>query len=107
MRLCQLNKQLFRSTTGGAPGILADYKPFSSGAEFLLTIEKERRVELAFENHRWFDLVRTERAKEGIIQEPKEQIGFSPSARSDNMLFPIPLQVIQSKPEKIKQKPEY
>ena len=28
---------------------------------FRLAIERERRVELAFENHRWFDLVRTGR----------------------------------------------
>lgn len=30
-------------------------------ASFRLAIEQERRVELAFENHRWFDLVRTGR----------------------------------------------
>ena len=87
---------------------LPDYTPFSSEAAFLLAIEKERRVELAFENHRWFDLVRTERAKAVMIQEQKEQNGFNPSAWSDNMLlFPIPLQVIQSNPEKIKQNPGY
>ncbi|GAB2589606.1 RagB/SusD family nutrient uptake outer membrane protein [Spirosoma areae] len=108
--LTYLNKirQRARNSTGAAPGILPDYAPFSSGAPFLLAIEKERRVELAFENHRWFDLVRTERAKEVMIQEQKEQTGFNPSAWSDNMLlFPIPLQVIQSNPEKIKQNPGY
>ena len=30
-----------------------------SQAEFRAAIAQERRVELAFENHRWFDLVRT------------------------------------------------
>ena len=108
--LTYLNKirQRARSSTGSTPGILADYKPFSSSAEFLLAIEKERRVELAFENQRWFDLVRTERAKDVMIQEQKEQTGFNPSTWSDNMLlFPIPLQVIQSNPEKIKQNPGY
>ena len=34
----------------------------NSQAEFRLAIEQERRVELAGENHRWFDLVRTDRA---------------------------------------------
>ena len=35
-----------------------------------LAIEKERRIEFAFENQRWYDLVRTGRAKEVV----KEQI---------------------------------
>lgn len=108
--LTYLNKirQRARSSTGGIPGIPPDYAPFSSDTQFLLAIEKERRVELAFENHRWFDLVRTERAKDVMIQEQKEQTGFNASTWSDNMLlFPIPLQVIQSNPEKIKQNPGY
>ncbi|WP_345247605.1 RagB/SusD family nutrient uptake outer membrane protein [Nibrella saemangeumensis] len=97
-----------RNSAGGSADILPDYKPFSSDAELLLAIEKERRVELAFENHRWFDLVRTERAKAVMTQEQKEQNGFNPSAWNDTMLlFPIPLQVIQSNPEKIKQNPGY
>ncbi|MBA7519284.1 SusD-like protein P25 [subsurface metagenome] len=33
----------------------------STKHEFRLTIEKERKLEFAFENHRWFDLVRTDR----------------------------------------------
>ncbi|RIV27176.1 RagB/SusD family nutrient uptake outer membrane protein [Fibrisoma montanum] len=32
-----------------------------SQADMRLALEQERRVELAFENHRWFDLVRTDR----------------------------------------------
>ncbi len=108
--LTYLNKirQRARNSTGATPGALPDYKPFSSDADLLLAIEKERRVELAFENHRWFDLVRTERAKAVMTQEQNEQTGFNPAAWSDNMLlFPIPLQVIQSNPEKIKQNPGY
>ena len=108
--LTYLNKirQRARNSTGGAPGILPDYSLFSSNAEFLLAIEKERRVELAFENHRWFDLIRTERAKAVMTQEQNEQTGFNASSWSDNMLlFPIPLQAIQANPEKIKQNPGY
>ena len=108
--LTYLNKirERARNSTGGNPGILADYAPFSSDAEFLLAIEKERRVELAFENHRWFDLVRTERAKTVMSAEQQEQNGFVPASWNDNMLlYPIPLQVIQSNPEKIIQNPGY
>lgn len=108
--LLYLNKirQRARNTAGAAAGAVPDYAPFASDATFLLVIEKERRVELAFENHRWFDLVRTERAQAVISQEQKEQNGFNPSAWNNNMLlFPIPLQVIQSNPEKIKQNPGY
>jgi starch-binding outer membrane protein, SusD/RagB family len=48
--------------------------------ELLLAIEKERRVEFAFEGHRWFDLVRTGRAMEVL-----------PTVTSINQtLFPIP-----------------
>ncbi len=105
-----LNKirQRARNSTGGSASVLPDYLPFSSAAAFLLAIEKERRVELAFENHRWFDLVRTERAKDVMSAEQLEQNGFPAGSWSDHMLlFPIPLQVIQSNPEKIKQNPGY
>ncbi len=108
--LLYLNKirQRARNSAGAAAGTLPDYTAFTSDADFLLAIEKERRVELAFENHRWFDLVRTERAKTVMSQEQKEQNGFNPVTWSDNMLlFPIPLQVIQSNPEKINQNPGY
>jgi hypothetical protein len=49
-------------------------------------IENERRFEFAFEGHRWFDLVRTNRA-----------INFLPNVKSVNQtLFPIPLEEIQT-----------
>lgn len=52
--------------------------------ELLLAIEQERRVEFAFEGHRWFDLVRTGRAVEVL-----------PNVESINQtLFPIPLKEI-------------
>lgn len=38
----------------------------STTGQIILDIENERRVELAFEPHRWFDLVRTERAGETV-----------------------------------------
>lgn len=40
---------------------------FNTQALLRSAIEKERRVELAFENHRWYDLVRTGRAVEVML----------------------------------------
>ncbi|AYB33386.1 RagB/SusD family nutrient uptake outer membrane protein [Chryseolinea soli] len=56
----------------------------SSFADLLRAIEKERRVEFAFEGHRWFDLVRTGRAVEVLL-----------SVNNVNQtLWPIPLSEI-------------
>jgi hypothetical protein len=53
-------------------------------ASLLATIELERRLEFAFEGHRWFDLVRTGRA-----------LDILPTVKSVNQtLFPIPLSEI-------------
>ncbi|MBI0397277.1 MAG: RagB/SusD family nutrient uptake outer membrane protein [Cytophagales bacterium] len=52
-----------------------------------LAIEHERRVELCFEFHRFFDLVRTGRAVE-VLQSN----GFD--INQDKLLFPIPLRAI-------------
>lgn len=63
-------------------------------------IEKERRLELAFENHRWYDLVRTGRAVEvmnahGIQEKALKPIVIRPSAfnvTQNNLLLQIPQQ---------------
>lgn len=89
--------------------LLKDYtaSDFPNDNALLLAIEKERRVELAFENHRWFDLVRTNRAKEVMIAEQLAD-GFAPFTWSDDMLsYPIPLTVMQSNPGKITQNKGY
>ena len=51
-------------------------------AQFALMVEQERRVELAFENHRWFDLIRTGRAVEVMRSK-----GFS--LNETNLICPI------------------
>lgn len=92
-----------------APNLLRDYllSDFSSDQSFLLAIENERHVELAFENHRWFDLVRTGRAKEVMIAEQTAD-GYNSFTWSDNALtYPIPLTVMQSNPQKIIQNKGY
>jgi len=90
-------------------GLLKDYvlSDFPSNDALLLAIEKERRVELAFENHRWFDLVRTGRAKDVMIAEQKAD-GFASFSWSDDCLaYPIPSTVMQSNPGKIIQNRGY
>jgi len=89
--------------------LLKDYKlsDFADDQTFLLAIEKERRVELAFENLRWFDLVRTGRAKDLMIAEQAAD-GYTTFVWSDDMMiYPIPLTVMQSNPGKIIQNKGY
>ncbi len=59
---------------------LADIQ-FGTYPELLLAIEKERRLEFAFEGYRWFDLVRTERAIDVL----------NTVTHVNQTLFPIPL----------------
>lgn len=91
------------------PTLLRDYKTsdFASNDALLLAIEKERRVELAFENHRWFDLIRTGRAQAVMTAEQKFD-GYTEFTWSDDALaYPIPMTVMQSNPMKIVQNKGY
>jgi hypothetical protein len=69
-------------------------------AEMRNNIALERRLELAFEGHRWFDLVRTDKALETM----------SGLGMQDYMtIFPVPLTQIQvlNNPEVFPQNPGY
>ncbi len=79
----------------GSPEYPSDLYPTLAEA-----IEHERRVELAFEFHRFFDLVRTGRALE--VMQSK---GYN-NLNSDRLLFPIPQHVIDVNPG-ISQNPGY
>ncbi len=57
---------------------------YDTKEEMLLAIENERMFELAFEGHRWFDLVRTNRAMEVVSSVTQEY----------QTLYPIPLSEI-------------
>lgn len=72
-------------------------------------LERERRLELNFEGHRWFDLVRTERpisnpaipfTNRAIQVMNAYFIRTNVATRLDehNLLFPVPLQEIQTNP---------
>lgn len=68
-------------------------------------IAHERRVELAFEAHRWFDLVRTARAQEEIDDYFKNK-GVNFSVKDHELIMPIPQREIEINPE-MKQNPGY
>jgi hypothetical protein len=89
---------------------------------FRNAIWKERRIELAFENHRWFDLKRTRTNSELIellkahgrseIAKPTTDRGGIPFSNGDyqieeyQLLFPIPADQIRINPN-IQQNPGY
>ncbi|MEJ1240178.1 RagB/SusD family nutrient uptake outer membrane protein [Chryseolinea sp. T2] len=60
-------------------------------SQMLRLLEEERRYELAFEGHRWYDLVRTGRANAVMS-------AFSPNWREDYNLWPIPQRELQNNP---------
>lgn len=72
--------------------------PANDYDELLEAIEQERWVEFAFEGHRWFDLVRTNRAADVL-----------PNVTSVNKtLFPIPLsEILTNTNPDMKQNPGY
>ena len=60
-----------------------------SKEEFILAMEKERRVEFLHEGHRWYDLVRTGRAKTVLNQYfTNEGKGFT--VEDYELLMPVP-----------------
>jgi len=75
-------------------------------ASFRLAIEQERRVEFAFEGHRWFDLVRTGRAID-VINSKAASINIVAPITQNNMVFPIPQSQVEINRDKIEQNPGY
>jgi len=74
-------------------------------ANLRLAIEKERRVELCFEGHRWFDLVRTNR----MVSVMKSQFAADNlpyTVIPERALFPIPFRELTINPN-LGQNPGY
>ena len=69
--------------------------------DLLLAIEKERFLELAFEGHRWFDLVRTGRASE--VLAPLKGAKWQPT----DVLLPVPQGEISLNPGLLPQNPGF
>lgn len=78
----------------------------SDQQKFRLAMEQERRVELAFEGHRWFDLVRTGRAIP-VMNSKKDDFGLVKEVTEDQLIFPIPQSQIDINPDQIHQNPGY
>ncbi|WP_373511479.1 RagB/SusD family nutrient uptake outer membrane protein [Persicitalea sp.] len=76
-----------------------------SQTAFARAIERERRVEFLLEGHRWFDLVRTGRAKE-VMNAYFAEVGLKFSLEDHELLMPIPLREIDIDP-KLGQNPGY
>lgn len=82
---------------------------------FRTLLEDERRMELAFENHRWFDLLRWGKAKE-VVNKHIHQLEWAfysgytstPGDLQDyQLILPIPQSVIDNNPGVITQNPNY
>lgn len=74
----------------------------ASQVEFRAALAQERRVELAFENHRWFDLVRTGQAdvvlKAHAVKEKALKSYLLPTSYATiNLKFPYPFRETQLK----------
>lgn len=73
---------------------------------FQLAVEKERRVELAFENQRWFDLVRTGRALT-VMNDHFRRLNINTVMEPFHVIYPVPKSQVDINPSLIKQNPGY
>lgn len=70
-------------------------------------ILQERRVELAFENYRWFDLVRTGMAL-AVMNDYLPTVGIgATSIQEFQLMYPIPQAQIDANPDVLDQNPGY
>lgn len=85
----------------------ANLSPLSglSQSEFALALEKERRVEFFNEGHRWFDLVRTGRAKT-VLNTYFANRGLNFTVEDFELIMPIPQREIDIDPN-LEQNPGY
>ena len=119
---CELNKlpeakaalEQVRSRARGGAAILPEFPNYNSytdnQTDLLKAIRHERRVELAMEGHRWFDLCRWGNVKEVMdaykaTETAEVQAQMAPFIANKHELFPIPSQEIDLNP--MTQNPNY
>ncbi|MDR0574871.1 MAG: RagB/SusD family nutrient uptake outer membrane protein [Tannerella sp.] len=73
--------------------------------DFREIIARERRVELAYEGHRWYDLVRTGKLQ-SVMKEHFESQGLNFSVENHELLLPVP-QSERDKDPNLSQNPGY
>ena len=108
-----INKVIRRSRNlpVATPSATVDLPATTTQAVLRDRIELERRLELNMEGHRWFDLVRTERAgvnraiqvmnayfTQYAIRPNNATTGSIVQIDAHNLLFPLPIQEIQTNP---------
>ncbi|QNF32279.1 RagB/SusD family nutrient uptake outer membrane protein [Adhaeribacter swui] len=99
--------------TRAQPNPAFDMASFTSKDAFLNGVLNERRIEFAFENLRWFDLVRTGKALE--VMSAKNTGGDKPNSASAlpftiserDLLFPVPQVQIDASSGNLTQNPGY
>lgn len=85
---------------------LPDLSSSLSQSEFREAVYQEQRVELAFENDRWYNLLRTERALSVMAEHGNEMRGIQPhwqlpvyQIEEFKLRYPIPAREIDLNPE--------
>ncbi|MEX2336617.1 MAG: RagB/SusD family nutrient uptake outer membrane protein [Fulvivirga sp.] len=104
--LNELNKTDLAEEPLNRVRLRAGLDPVTSGLsqeQFREVVLHERRIELAFEGQRWFDLIRVNNGKYGL--DFLHAIG-KVNATAKHLLLPIPQQEIDSNPN-LTQNPEY
>ncbi|MFA6083274.1 RagB/SusD family nutrient uptake outer membrane protein [Mucilaginibacter sp.] len=96
----------YAATLAANPTYAAKY------TDLRLAILHERRIELAFEHHRWFDLLRTFSTDELVAYfRAKSQADFGipklANFATKDRYFPIPFDEVKLNPEKMYQNPGY
>jgi starch-binding outer membrane protein, SusD/RagB family len=86
-----------RNLPVGTPNATVDLPAGTTQGTLRTRLELERRLELSFEGHRWFDLVRTDRAIP-VMNAFFTRISSATRIDQNDLLFPIPIQEIQTNP---------